>query len=151
MKILLLKRVENLGHRGDLLDVSSGYARNFLIPRKLATVATEGVEAYAGRLRQDEAKRRELENAQLKEAAEKLSGASCTISRKAGQDEKLFGSVTSSDVADALNEQGFSVDRRKVILREPIKSLGVFTVPVRLSPDHEAQVKVWVVREAEKA
>jgi len=150
MKVLLLKRVENLGHRGDMTEVSDGYARNFLIPRKLATPATEGVEAYAARLRQDEDERRQLEEAQLKTAAEKLAEVSCTISRKAGTDEKLFGSVASADVADALNKQGFSIDKRKIVLEEPIKTLGVFTVPVKLSPDHEASVKIWVVREAEK-
>jgi large subunit ribosomal protein L9 len=151
MKVLLLQRVENLGHRGDMMNVSDGYARNFLIPRKLATPATEGVEAYATRLRQDEDKRRELENAQLAETREKLAAVSCTISRKAGDDEKLFGSVTPADVADALNRQGFSIEKRKVTLDDPIKALGVFTVKIKLSPDHEADVKVWVVREAETA
>lgn len=151
MKVLLLQRVENLGFRGDLKNVSDGYARNFLIPRKLATPATEGVEAYAQRLREDEEKRRVIENAQLAETKDKLAAVSCTISRKAGDDEKLFGSVTSADVADALNRQGFSIEKRKVVLDEPIKALGVFTVKVRLSPEHEADVKVWVVREPEKA
>ncbi len=151
MKILLLERVENLGYRGDMMNVADGYARNFLIPRKLATPATAGVEAYAQRLRKGAEKLRQLENAQFGELKEKLAEVSCTISRKAGDDEKLFGSVTAGDVADALSFQGFSVEKRKVVLGDPIKALGVFTVKIKLSPDHEVDLKVWVVREVEKS
>jgi large subunit ribosomal protein L9 len=151
MRVLLLKNVEHVGPRGDMVEVSDGYARNYLIPRKLATLATSGVTAFAERLKKAETSRREQEGAQLKEFAERLSAASCTLVRKSGEDGKLFGSVTPADVAAALGTQGFEVDRRKIEMGEPIKSLGVYTVSARLSAEHVASVKVWVVREAEKA
>jgi len=151
MKVLLLKNVEHLGSRGNLVTVSSGYARNFLLPRKLATQATEGVKAYAERLKQAEGKRMEEEDKATAELAVELSKVTVKLVRRAGPDEKLFGSVTPSDVADALKAQGHEVDKRAVDLEEHIKAVGVFTVPIKLSAKHQANVKVHVVREAEKA
>lgn len=150
MKVLLLKMVEKLGTPGLLADVSDGYARNFLIPRGLAVVATDGAARFAGQLKASEERRRQKEEQEQKETAGRLSGVSCTISRLAAEDEKLFGSVSPADVAEALGAQGFAVDRKEIVLDEPIKALGVYTVTVRLGQRHEAQVKVWVVREAEK-
>jgi len=150
MRVLLLKEVESLGVRGELVQVADGYARNFLLPRKLAVPATSGVEAQAARMRAVEDKRREARNAELKALADKLSGVSCTLTRKAGPDEKLFGSVSAADIAEALAGQGLSVERRQIQLEEHLKALGVFTVPVKLAPEITAQVKVWVVREGEK-
>ncbi len=147
MKLVLLKPVEHLGAQGAQVDVPDGYARNFLIPRKLATPATKGMMAYANRLQAGEAKRREQEEVRLKELIEKLASVSCTVTRKASEDDKLFGSVTSADLAEVFRAQGFAIDKRQIGLEEPIKSLGVFTVPVRLSPAHETNVKVWVVRD----
>ena len=150
MRVLLLKEVETLGVRGELVQVSEGYARNFLLPRKLAIPATAGVEAQAGRMMAADAKRREAKLAELKALADKLSGVSCTVSRRVGADDKLFGSVSAADVATALAAQGLTVDRRQIQLEEHIKTLGVFTVPVKLAPEVVAQVKVWVVKEGEK-
>ena len=141
MKILLLKKVEKLGTPGLLVEVSDGYARNFLLPRGLAVTATKGAVKLAEQLKSTEEHRRQAEEQELKEAAKRLSGVSCTISRLAAEDEKLFGSVSAGDIADALCAQGFSVDKKEVALDEPIKTLGVFTVTVRLGQSHEAQVK----------
>ena len=146
MRVLLLKEVEHLGVRGQLLQVTEGYARNFLLPRKLAIPATPGVEAQAARMQAAEAKKRDARMAEFKALADKLSGVSCTLARKAGPDEKLFGSVAAADVAEALAAQGFAVDRKQVHLAEPIKALGVYTVTVRVAPGAEAGVKVWVVK-----
>lgn len=151
MRILLLKSVEHLGPRGDVREVADGYARNYLIPRKLATPATAGLEAHAQRLQRTESKHRQQEHVELKRQVETLGQISCTLVRKAGDDQKLFGSVTSADVADALKTQGLAVDKRQINLQEPIKSLGVFTVLVRLSAEHKANVKVWIVSDQEKA
>src|ERR1044071_2438803 len=116
MRVLLLKEVEHLGTRGKLVNVKDGFARNFLFPRKLATAATTGAEAYAARLEAVEAKHQAEENAKMKGVA-----------------EKLFGSVSASDIAAALAAQGFAIDRKKIVLPEPLKALGVYTIPVRLS------------------
>jgi large subunit ribosomal protein L9 len=151
MKVLLLKEVEHLGRRGRTVSVPDGYARNFLIPRKLATPLTEGAAEYAKRLEADDAKKHEEELKHVRELVGKLAGVSCTITRKAGEDEKLYGSVSSVDIAEALAAQGFEVDRHRIVLEQPIKALGVFTVPIRFSPENEASVKVWIVREGAKA
>jgi large subunit ribosomal protein L9 len=150
MRVLLLKEVDNLGVRGELVQVAEGFARNFLLPRKLAVPATAGIEAQAGRMKAVETKKQEARTAEFKALADKLSGVSCTLARKAGPDEKLFGSVAASDVAEALSAQGLPVERRQVHLPEHLKTLGVFTVPVKLAPEIVAQVKVWIVREEEK-
>jgi large subunit ribosomal protein L9 len=150
MRVLLLKEVESLGVRGELVQVADGFARNYLLPRKLAVPATAGVEAQASRMKAAEDKKREAKLAELKALADKLSGVSCTLARKAGPDEKLFGSVAAADIAAALAAQGLPVDRRQVQLAEHLKTLGVFTVPVKLAPEITAQVKVWIVREGEK-
>lgn len=148
MRVLLLKEVEHLGHRGRLVNVADGFARNYLFPRKLATPATAGAASYAARLEAVETKRRAAEEAGYRELAAQLAGVSCSLSRKAGADEKLFGSVSAGDIAASLAVQGFKIDRKKIVLPEPLKALGVFTVPVKLSAEHQASVKVWIVREA---
>ncbi len=150
MRVLLLKEVESLGVRGELVQVADGFARNYLLPRKLAVPATSGVEAQAARMKAAEAKKRDARLAELKALADKLSGVSCTLTRKAGADEKLFGSVAAADIAEALAAQGLPVERRQVQLTEHLKTLGVFTVPVKLAPEITAQVKVWIVREGER-
>ena len=147
VRVLLLKEVEHLGSRGKLVNVAEGYARNFLFPRKLATPATTCAEAYASRLEAVEVRRRADEEVTFKALAEKLAGVSCSLPRKASPDEKLFGSVSAGDIAASLAAQGFAIDRKQVILPEPLKALGVYTVPVKLSAEHQASVKVWIVRE----
>ncbi|MEK7766429.1 MAG: 50S ribosomal protein L9 [bacterium] len=146
MRVLLLQDVDHVGPRGELITVSDGFARNFLLPRKLAERATVGSEQVAARFKSSAEKRRGERRRQDEELAAKLGAVSCTLTRKAGDDEKLFGSVSGADVAEALKAQGFEVDRRYVVLEAPIKSLGVYTVPVRLAAGIEAAVKVWIVR-----
>lgn len=148
MRVMLLKEVDHVGGRGELVAVSDGFARNFLLPRKLAVRATDRVEAYARRIKETESKRAAARVAELKVLADRLAGVSCSLPRKAGEDEKLFGSVTAADIAASLASQGFPIDRRKIHLPDPIKSLGVYTVPIRLGSDVGASIKVWVVREA---
>lgn len=151
VKVLLLKGVDHLGYRGEIVEVNDGFARNFLFPRKLATAATGGTEAWSQRMKAAEAKKVAEERKGLEVLAGQLAAVSVTLTRKAHDDEKLFGSVTSADIADALKSQGLEVDRRKIHLPDHLKTLGVFTVPVRLAQGLEAPVKVWIVREAEKA
>lgn len=147
MKVILREDVKRLGKPGDVVEVRDGYARNFLIPRNLA------VRADAGRLRQLEHERKVLRDKKekvLKEAralADEIAKTSCTISVQVGEEDKLFGSVTAMDIVDALKKEGVEVDKKSIQLEEPIKSLGVFSVPVKVMPDVEAKLKVWVVKE----
>jgi large subunit ribosomal protein L9 len=148
MKVILLKEVSNLGEIGDTVDVADGYGRNFLIPRGLATAAT----AKNARQMEHQQLLREHRIARAKKEAqtlaEKLQAVSCRFSRKSGDEGRLFGSVTSMDIADHLKTLGLEVDRRRIQLDQPIKSLGEFTVPVRLPADVTSEVKVAVVPEA---
>ncbi|MBI3493558.1 MAG: 50S ribosomal protein L9 [Acidobacteria bacterium] len=149
MEVILREHVDNLGRRGEIVKVADGYARNFLLPRKLALVATAGNKKQIERERvKFEVK--ELEEKNVAEAvAERLSSVQIEISRKVGETDVLYGSVTSGDIADALAKRGFEIDRRKLQLREPIKKLGEFDVPLKLHPDVTTRVKVKVVAEGE--
>lgn len=147
MKVILRENVENLGKTGDVVKVSDGYARNYLLPRNLVTIADETNVKAMEHHKKVLSKKRERETTEAREIAKKLEQFSCTLSRKVGENEKLFGSVTNADIAEALKKGGFSVDRRQVSLEEPIKQLGVVTVPVKLTTEVTAQVKVWVVQE----
>ena len=147
MKVILRENVENLGRIGEIVKVSEGYARNFLLPKKLVTIADEkNVKAMAHHKGELERKNKKA-IAGAKEEATKLEAFSCTIARKVGENEKLFGSVTTSDIAEALQKGGFKISRKLITLEEPIKKLGVFTVPVKVHSEVTAQVKVWVVQE----
>ncbi len=147
MEVILTSRVEGLGDRGDVVRVKDGYARNYLFPKKLAVPATESQK----RILEEENKRHASRDAKLRlsaaEMAEKMKGVSCTMVVQAGEEDKLYGSVTAHDIARAVSEQGFEIDHRMVILEEPIKKLGVYTVPVRLHREVEVPIKVWVVKE----
>jgi len=147
MKVILTSDVKNLGVQGDIVEVKPGYARNFLLPRNLAMPATEGnMKVLAERRKQQEiidAKNRKA----AEELAKKLKKVSITVSVLAGEDEKLFGSVTSREIARLLSEQGIEVDRKQIVLDEPIRTLGVFSVPIKLHRDVETAVRVWVVKE----
>lgn len=147
VEVILRKDVADLGHAGDLVDVKPGYARNYLLPQGLALRATEGNRTrFEEERRQiEQAAERERERAQ--ELAGTLEDRSLTFTRRAGEEGKLFGSVTSTDIADALEAEGLRIDRRLIRLEEPIKELGVFTVPIRLHADVEPEIKVWVVAE----
>jgi large subunit ribosomal protein L9 len=148
MEVILREDVERLGKRGDKKNVADGYARNFLIPRKLAAPATaSNLRAFT-----EESKVRVVRDKKARRAAEsladKLRTVSITTVVQAGEEDRLYGSVTSADIAELLAGQGFEIDKRKILLDEPIKALGVYTVPIRLAAGVEAGVKLWVVKEA---
>lgn len=147
MQVILRDRIENLGDAGDVVDVKPGYGRNYLIPRGLA------YEASPANVRRMEAERaaqgrKEAETlGEARQQASKLEGVSLTFNARAGQEGKLFGSITNGDIADKLAEQGIQIDRRQIELDEPIKSLGVHNVPVRLHSQVRPEIKVWVIAE----
>ena len=147
MELILREDVQGLGVRGDVIDVASGYARNYLLPRGLAVLATEAQK----RVLEKETKLREIRDekskSNLSAVAEKMSDLSTTIVVQAGEEDKLYGSVTAHDIAEAIKNQGFEVDQKQVLLDEPIKKLGIYTVPVKLHREIEVAVKVWVVKE----
>jgi large subunit ribosomal protein L9 len=147
MKVILRQNYEGLGSIGDVVAVKDGYARNFLVPRKIAYRATpSSLKALEEEKKQHE--RKETKSVKEAEAlSSKLSNVSLNIAMKVGEDEKLFGSVTSQMIADALAAQNFTVDKRDITLEEPIKALGIFEVPVKVHAKVSAKVKVWVVRE----
>jgi len=151
MEVILREHVDNLGKRGEIVKVADGYARNYLLPRKLALVATEGNKKQIERERgKFEAK--EAEEVKAAEAvAARVSNLEVDIARKVGENDVLFGSVTASDIASALEAKGVEVDRRKLQLAEPIKKLGAFDVPLKLHRDVVATVKVKVVAEGAAA
>ena len=147
MEVILREHVENLGRRGDVVKVAPGFARNYLLPRKLALAVTEGNKKIIARERKL-ADAREAEDKQTAEAlASRLAAADITIARRVGETEALYGSVTSADIAEALAAKGLEVDKRKIHLDDAIKAIGDFTVPVRLHRDVTAQVTVHVVKQ----
>jgi large subunit ribosomal protein L9 len=147
MEIILREHVENLGRRGDVVKVADGYARNYLLPRKLALTVTEGNRKQIEREKKV-AEAREAEERQTAEAVStRIGQIEVVIARRVGETEALYGSVTTADIAEALSSKGLDIERRKIQLAEPIKQLGEFTVPVRLHRDVVAQAKVIVVRE----
>lgn len=147
MQVILRDALGKLGRAGDIVSVKPGYARNYLIPKGLAFEATNAnirrIEREKDKLEQRAAE--QLTDARKRAAA--LEGVSVTFNARAGEEGKLFGSITNADVAEKLAEQGIEVDRRQIILDEPIKSLGVFSVPVRLHAEVQPEVKVWVIKE----
>ncbi|MGH9329806.1 MAG: 50S ribosomal protein L9 [Vicinamibacterales bacterium] len=150
MEVILREHVENLGRRGEIVKVAEGYARNYLLPRKLALAVTDSNKRQIERERKV-AEVRELEEKTQAEAfAARLANVEIAIARRVGgENDTLYGSVTSADVAHALEKQGFTVDKRKVQLAEPLKQLGEFTVPVKIHREVIAQLRVKVVREAQ--
>ncbi|HEY6213281.1 MAG TPA: 50S ribosomal protein L9 [Vicinamibacterales bacterium] len=149
MEVILREHVDNLGKRGEIVKVADGYARNFLLPRKLALPVTEGNKKVIERERTKfEAK--EAEEQKVAQAvAERMANLDIEIARRVGETEALYGSVTSADVAAALAAKGFDIDRRKVVVQEPFKKLGEYTVAVKLHRDVTTHVKVRVVAEGE--
>lgn len=147
MEVILREHVDNLGRRGDVVKVASGYARNYLLPRQLALAVNDANTRQIERERKN-AEVRELEEKTQAEAfATRLGEAEISIARRVGEHDALYGSVTSADIAAALAAKGFDIDKRKITLAEPIKALGNVTVPVRIHRDVTAQVKVSVVAE----
>ncbi len=147
MKVILRQDYEHLGKVGDIVSVKPGYARNYLLPKNIAYPAKPNYVRMLEEEKRQKQQRQRKEQKQAEEVAKKLSATSVTISVSVGKEDKMFGSVTSQDIAAALNEQGFEIDRRKIVLDEPIKALGIYSVPVKLFPEIEAQVKVWIVKE----
>ncbi|KPL19283.1 MAG: 50S ribosomal protein L9 [candidate division Zixibacteria bacterium SM23_81] len=147
MKIILRQNVERLGQRGDIVTVKDGFARNYLIPRKLALVATPGnLRAFQEEKKQLDV--RENKDRRLAEQlAKKLKSVSITATVAVGEEDRVFGSVTAQTISGLLKEKGYEIDKKKILLEEPIKALGVYTVPLKLHHDVEGKVKVWVVKE----
>ena len=150
MEVILREHVDNLGRRGEVVKVADGYARNYLLPRKLALLATEGnkkqIEREKVKFDAKEAEEQKVAQAM----AERIANVDVEIARKVGETDALYGSVTSSDIAEALAKKGLELDRRKVVLQEPIKKLGEFSIPVKLHREVTAQIKLRVVAEGSK-
>lgn len=147
MDVILRQDVDKLGKSGELVTVKDGYARNFLLPRGLAYEATAGNRRKLEAERSARGKKSDAEVAEARGVATKLEAVSVTFTMKAGEGDKLFGSVTASDVAERLAAEGFAVDKKQIELPEPIKALGVYKVPVRLHHVVKPEVRVWVVKE----
>lgn len=147
MKVILQENLEKLGTRGQVVEVAEGYARNYLLPRKIALQATPGNLKQLERIRARLAKIEAQEHATASQAAASVTGTSLTFERKVGQNDQLFGSVSSADIAQALAERGIEVDKRKVVLAEPIKALGEYQVPVKFHHNVSATIQVVVARE----
>lgn len=147
LEVLLMEDVKDLGAEGAVVKVSDGYARNYLLPRKLAAPVTAATRRQLEKLRREREAARQLAIGEARQMVVKLQKTSCTVSVKTGKDAKLFGSVTSANIAEALSAQGIEVDRHKIDLAEPIRELGVFDVKIKLHPDVEGSIKVWVVEE----
>jgi large subunit ribosomal protein L9 len=146
MDVILMQNVDNLGNMGDTVTVTRGYARNYLIPKGLAVLATEGHRKLVAEHMKLEAKRDDLRKASAEELAAKLGELSCTITVQAGEDDKLFGSVGPRDIAAALKTDAGEFDHKQIVLDEAIKQLGVYSVPVKLHSEVEVTAKVWVVK-----
>jgi large subunit ribosomal protein L9 len=151
MEVILKEDVPKLGHRGDVIKVAEGYGRNFLLPRKLAIEATAANKAVIEQMKQAAVRRSAVEKADSEALSKQLESVSVSFQRKSGEKDHLFGSVTSSDIAEALEKKGFNIDRRKIQLSDPLKSLGEFEVPIRLHRDVTSRVKVVIEKEPDQA
>jgi large subunit ribosomal protein L9 len=147
MKIILLENVPSLGKAGDLVKVSAGYGRNYLIPQQKAILATEKSLKVVEHKKRQVQQRMEKTKKDSEKMGQRIEALSCTFAKTVGESGKLFGSVTSMDIENYLRENGIEVDRKKIILEEPIKNLGMFTVPIKLNSEVTAHLKVWVVQE----
>jgi len=147
MKVILNKDVEGLGQKGEVKDVSDGYARNYLVPKGLAVEATEGRLKDLQLMEKRKAKKLAKEKEEAEKAAEQIKDKSFTIKVKAGEEGKLFGSVTSADIADALLKEGVEIDKKKIEMEYPIKALGTYNIEVKLHPEVTVPVKVVVDKE----
>ena|SRR5258708_6412247 len=147
MKVILLEDVKNLGKSGEEVNVADGFGRNYLIPHKLALGATPQNQRVFENEAKARVKKREKERQEAQALGEKIAALSLTISRVAGEDDKLFGSVTNADVAEALAKEGHKIDKRDIDLVEPLKALGIFEVPLRLHSEVTVKIKVWVVKQ----
>lgn len=147
MEVILKEDVDNLGHRGDVVKVAQGYGRNFLLPKKLAIEATAGNKAVIDQMKNASVRRSAREKSEAELLLQQLDQVSLQFTRKTGDNDHLFGSVTGADIAHQLEAKGFSIDRRKVHLEEPLKALGEFLIPIRVHREVTAHVKVTVSKE----
>ena len=144
MKVILRVDIPSLGKERDIVEVSNGYARNFLIPKKMAYEYTKGNLKKIEEEKKQKIIKEEKEKKDALKLAEKIANMSISIKVQAGEDEKMFGSVTSADIAEELAKQGIEIDKKKIILEEPIKALGVYTIVIKLYKDISTKLKVWV-------
>ncbi|SRR5579883_452390 len=147
MEVILREDIDNLGTRGQVVKVAPGYARNFLLPKRLAVTATDANKKIVEQERQAHLRKEAKFKSEAEDLAKLVNGVSITITQKAGENDQLFGSVTSKDIADALAAKNFTIERRKIQLDEPIKQLGEFKVPVKLHKDVTAEITVTVAKE----
>jgi large subunit ribosomal protein L9 len=148
MEVILKEDVNKLGARGDVVKVAEGYGRNFLLPQKLAIEANAGNKAVIAQMKAASVRRSAKEKTQAEELAKQFDGLSVSFQRRSGEHDHLFGSVTSGDIADAVAKKGITMDRRQIQLHEPLKSLGEFSVPVKLHKEVTAHLKVVIEKEA---
>jgi large subunit ribosomal protein L9 len=147
MEVILRNAIDKLGHPGDVVEVSAGYARNFLLPRGFAFLATDGNKK---RIAQEKTRLEAAENERRDSAstiAEKLAEVSITFAARVGEEGKLFGSVTTGDIAQQLEAQGFHIEKRQIELNEPLKTLGVYRVAINLHADVKPEIKVWIIKQ----
>jgi large subunit ribosomal protein L9 len=144
MEVILKEDVNKLGHRGDVVKVADGYGRNYLLPQKLAIQATAANKAVIEQMKASAVRKLAKEKAQAEELVKQLDNLELVFERKVGENDHLFGSVTSADIAQQLEQKGFSIDRRKISLEEPLKSLGEFHVPIKLHREVTSHVKVTI-------
>ena len=148
MEVILKEDVPKLGSRGDVVKVAEGYGRNFLLPKKLAIAANSANKAVVMQMKAASIRRSAKEKSSAEELAKQFEGVDITFQRKSGEHDQLFGSVTTGDIADALEKKGLTIDRRKIHIHEPIKTLGEFTIPVKLHRDVTAHLKVVIEKDA---
>ena len=148
MELILKEDVPKLGSKGDVVKVAEGFGRNYLLPQKLAILANKGNKAVIEQMKAAGVRRSAKEKAQAEELAKQFDGLSVSFTRKSGENDQLFGSVTSGDIAEALSKKGHDVDRRKIQLHEPLKTLGEFSVPIKLHKDVTVHLKVVIEKEA---
>jgi len=148
MEVILKEDVNKLGARGDVVKVAEGYGRNFLLPHKLAIEATAGNKAVIGQMKAAAVRRSAKEKTQAEELAKQFEGLSVSFQRRSGEHDQLFGSVTSGDIADGIAKKGINLDRRQIQLHDPLKTVGEFTIPVKLHKDVTAHLKVVIEKEA---
>jgi len=147
MKVILTEDVTTIGSAGDIITVKDGYARNYLIPNgKALRTTTQNIKTLEHQKRFVQAKLNKIKK-EAESLVEKIEAISCTVTKAAGEEDKLFGSVTSADIQKSLKNEGIEIDKRKIVLDEPIKILGIFTVPIKIHPNVTANLKVWVVKE----
>ena len=148
MEVILKEDVPKLGNRGEVVKVAEGYGRNFLLPRKLAIEANAANKAVIEQMKAAAVRRSAKEKSEAEELAKQFDGLEVKFERKSGENDQLFGSVTSSDIAEALEKKSFHIDRRKIQLHEPLKTIGEFTIPVKLHKDVTTHLKVVIEKEA---